>query len=109
MAKLMTALIAAEELDSGKLSLNDVVTVSPTANAKQGTQIWLDIGEKIAVEELIKSITIGNANDGSRREIKRLGRSFCEAYEQACQAVENDKNCIFRLLRNKRKYSIYGS
>ena len=39
MAKLMTALIAAEELDSGKLSLNDVVTVSPTANAKQGTQI----------------------------------------------------------------------
>lgn len=64
LAKLMTLLIAAEKIDSGELSLDDTVTVSAHANSMNGTQIWLDVGEKISVEELIKSITIGNANDG---------------------------------------------
>ncbi len=64
-AKLMAVLLAAESLESGKLSLDDTVTVSANANSKQGTQIWLDAGEKISAEELIKSITIGNANDAA--------------------------------------------
>ncbi|MGN0632352.1 MAG: D-alanyl-D-alanine carboxypeptidase family protein [Oscillospiraceae bacterium] len=63
MAKLMTVLITAEELEKGSVSLDEIVTVSANANSKQGTQIWLDAGEKISVEELLKSITIGNAND----------------------------------------------
>lgn len=63
MAKLMTVLIAAEAIESGELSLDDEATVSSNANSKQGTQIWLDVGERITVEELLKSIIIGNAND----------------------------------------------
>ena len=63
MAKLMTALICAEACESGDASMSDVVTVSSNANSKQGAQIWLDAGEKISVEELMKSIIIGNAND----------------------------------------------
>lgn len=63
MAKLMTVLMAAEALDSGGLSLDEQITVSSNANSKQGTQIWLDVGEKISAEELLKSIIIGNAND----------------------------------------------
>lgn len=64
LAKLMTLLIAAEKIQAGELSLDDTVTVSAHANSMTGTQIWLEVGEKISVEELIKSITIGNANDG---------------------------------------------
>ncbi len=63
MAKLMTALICAEACESGDISMSDTVTVSANANSKQGAQIWLDAGEKISVEELMKSIIIGNAND----------------------------------------------
>lgn len=63
LAKLMVLLIAAEMLDSGRLDMNEVVTVSANANSKEGAQIWLDKGEKIRVEELIKAITVGNAND----------------------------------------------
>ncbi len=62
-AKLMTLMIACEAVESGEIALDTVTTVSKNANAMLGTQIWLDIGEKISVEELIKSITIGNAND----------------------------------------------
>ncbi len=63
LAKLMTVLIAAEKIDAGEISTDDTVTVSAHANSMGGTQIWLNVGEKITVDELLKSITIGNAND----------------------------------------------
>ncbi|SDA20868.1 D-alanyl-D-alanine carboxypeptidase (penicillin-binding protein 5/6) [Ruminococcus sp. YE71] len=63
MAKLMTVLAAAECLENGSISLDDVAITSANANSEQGTQIWLEVGDKITVEELLKSIIIGNAND----------------------------------------------
>ena len=63
LAKLMTLLITAEKLQTGEIALGDKATVSKYANSMNGSQIWLDVGEKITVEELIKSITVGNAND----------------------------------------------
>lgn len=64
LAKLMTLLIAEEKIDKGKLQTDENVTASVNANSKGAPQIWLDVGESISVDELIKSITIGNANDG---------------------------------------------
>ena len=63
LAKLMTVLICAEECESGELSMSQTVKTSANANSKQGAQIWLDAGEEVSVEELMKSIIIGNAND----------------------------------------------
>lgn len=62
-AKLMTLLLVQEAAEAGDISYNDVVKVSGHANSMQGTQIWLDAGEEITVEELVKAITVGNAND----------------------------------------------
>lgn len=62
-AKLMTLLVAQEAVENGELSYDAKVTVSQYANSMQGTQIWLGTGEEITVEELIKSISVGNAND----------------------------------------------
>ncbi|MDD7428403.1 MAG: serine hydrolase [Oscillospiraceae bacterium] len=65
MSKLMTVLIAAEKMQSGELSEEDIFTVSEHANSMQGAQIWLMPGDKISVEELLKGIIIGNANDAA--------------------------------------------
>lgn len=65
LAKLMLALLAAEKIESGELSLTDTVTVSAKANSMPAPQIWMDKNEKISVEELIKAITISNANDAA--------------------------------------------
>lgn len=65
MNKLMTVLLAAEKIESGELSLNTIVKASENANSMQGAQIWLMPGESISVEELLKGIIIGNANDAS--------------------------------------------
>lgn len=62
-AKLMTLLLLCEAIERGELSLDTIVTVSKHANEQTGSQIWLDVGEKISIEELVISITVGNAND----------------------------------------------
>lgn len=63
--KLMTLLLTAEAVENGEIDLSQTATVSKYANSMQGTQIWLDVGEEISVEELVKAITVGNANDAS--------------------------------------------
>ncbi len=64
-AKLMTLLLLMEAIDDGKLSFDTVVKVSANANAQQGAQIWLNTGEEITLDELVKAITVGNANDAA--------------------------------------------
>lgn len=64
LTKLMTILLTSEKIETDKeFTLDKKLITSSTANSKQGSQIWLNVGEEIAVEELLKSITIGNAND----------------------------------------------
>lgn len=63
--KLMTVLLTAEEIETGNLTINDVLTVSSNANAQKGAVVWLMPGEEITVEELLKSVIVGNANDAS--------------------------------------------
>ncbi|MDE6599141.1 MAG: D-alanyl-D-alanine carboxypeptidase [Oscillospiraceae bacterium] len=65
MAKLMTVLLAAEHIEVGKLSLDSKLKTSEYANSMQGAQIWLMSGEEITVDELLKAVIIGNANDAS--------------------------------------------
>lgn len=92
-AKLMTLLIAAESIDSGDLSLKDTVTVSEYANSMQGSQIWLDKGEKISVEELVKSITVGNANDACVALAERIAGSEEKFVQIMNERAKNLKMC----------------
>ena len=62
-AKLMTLLLVMESIDRGELTFETVLKTSNYANSMQGAQIWLMPNEEITVDELIKAITVGNAND----------------------------------------------
>ena len=63
VTKIMPLLLFMEALDSGKISLTDTVTASPTAAGKGGSQIWLKEGEQMTVDELLRATAIGSAND----------------------------------------------
>ncbi|MBR6568654.1 MAG: D-alanyl-D-alanine carboxypeptidase [Clostridia bacterium] len=63
VTKIMPMLLFMEALDSGKLSLTDVVTASPDAASKGGSQIWLKEGEQMTVDELLRATAIASAND----------------------------------------------
>ena len=75
LAKLMVYLIAAEKIEAGELSFSDTATVSAKANSMQGAQIWLDTGEVITVDELMRSIAVGNANDACVALAERVAGS----------------------------------
>ena len=63
MVKIMTLLLTMEEIDQGKLTVEDTVTVSENAASMGGSQAFLDAGSVYTVNELIKSIVVGSAND----------------------------------------------
>jgi D-alanyl-D-alanine carboxypeptidase (penicillin-binding protein 5/6) len=65
MNKLMTVLTAAEETEAGRLPLDKTVYAPASVSEEKGASVWLEIGDSITVEELYKSVIIGNANDAA--------------------------------------------
>ena len=63
VTKVMTMLLIMEAIDSGKISWSDMVTASEEAAAKGGSQVFLKVGERMCVEEMVKSIAVSSAND----------------------------------------------
>lgn len=63
VTKIMPLLIVVEAIDSGKIKLTDVVTVSANASSKGGSQIWLKEGEQMTVDDLLKATAVYSAND----------------------------------------------
>lgn len=65
VTKMMVMLLIMEAVDSGKIQLTDKVIASPEACRMGGSQIWLEPGEEMTVEELMKAVGIVSANDAS--------------------------------------------
>ncbi len=63
ITKIMTILLVIEAIDTGKITINDMVTVSEDAAKKGGSQIWLEVGETMSVDDLLKAAVVGSAND----------------------------------------------
>lgn len=64
VTKIMTLLLIFEDLDKGKITLEDNVTVSDYAASMGGSQVFLEKGESQTVDTLIKCIAVASANDG---------------------------------------------
>ncbi|MFA5449849.1 MAG: D-alanyl-D-alanine carboxypeptidase family protein [Clostridia bacterium] len=65
MVKIMTLVIAFDNIDKGNLSLDQKITVSETAAGMGGSQMFLDAHKEYSVSDLIKGIVISSANDAS--------------------------------------------
>lgn len=75
MTKIMTLLLIMEKIDQGKIKLTDEVTISENASKMGGSQVFLQPGEVIKVEDLIKSICISSANDSAVAMAEYVGGS----------------------------------
>lgn len=65
LTKIATLAIVMRALRDGKTALNDMVTASPFATSFGGSQIWLEPGEQMSVQDLLYAVAVGSANDGS--------------------------------------------
>ena len=63
VTKIMTLLLVMEAVDTKKINLTDMVPVSEYAASMGGSQVYLQPGEELSVEEMIKCVVISSAND----------------------------------------------
>ncbi len=65
LTKMMTVYVVANELASGNLSLDEMVTVSEKAWRMPGSRMFIEVNRKVSVEDLLKGVVIQSGNDSS--------------------------------------------
>ena len=63
VTKIMSLLLVFEAMDEGKFDLNTTVFASEYASSMGGSQIWLEPGEQMSVNEMLKAVIVASAND----------------------------------------------
>jgi serine-type D-Ala-D-Ala carboxypeptidase (penicillin-binding protein 5/6) len=86
MTKIMTMLLIMEALDEGRLKMDEKVRASEYAASMGGSQIFLEPGEEMTTQELLKGIAIGSGNDASVAMAERIAGS-----EEAFVEMMNNK------------------
>ncbi|WP_404996036.1 D-alanyl-D-alanine carboxypeptidase family protein [Caldifermentibacillus hisashii] len=75
MTKIMTMLLIMEALEDGKIQWNEKVRTSEYAASMGGSQVFLEEGEEMTVDELLRAISISSANDASVAMAERIAGS----------------------------------
>lgn len=65
ITKIMTAYVVFKQLESGAISLDDMVTISEKAWRAPGSRMFIEVGKKISVENLLHGMIIQSGNDAS--------------------------------------------
>ncbi len=73
ITKIMTLLLAMEELEAGEISLDDEVYISEEAESQYGSQIWVSQGDEISLEEILSAVIIPSANDATVALAEHIG------------------------------------
>lgn len=63
MTKMMSMLLILEAIENDVIKWDEVLTISANASSMGGSQILLETGEKMTVEDLFKGVAVGSAND----------------------------------------------
>ena len=65
LTKLMTAHVAALEMQRGRLKADDLVTISEKAWRMGGSKMFVKVGDQVAVKDLLRGIIVQSGNDAS--------------------------------------------
>ena len=65
VTKVMTLLLVMEAIDAGTIRVDDTVSISANAASMGGSQVFLEEGEEMKLEDLLKSVVIASANDAA--------------------------------------------
>ncbi|WP_054957176.1 D-alanyl-D-alanine carboxypeptidase family protein [Paenibacillus dakarensis] len=75
ITKIMTMLLTMEALEDGRLKLTDKVRTSERAASMGGSQIFLEPGEEMTVDDMLKGIAMASGNDASVALAERIAGS----------------------------------
>lgn len=86
VTKIMTLLLFMEEVDRGNIRLDEEISVSEYAASMGGSQVYLEPGETMQAEEMLKCVIIASANDGAVALAEKVAGS-----EDAFVALMNER------------------
>ncbi len=75
VTKVMTMLLIVEAIESGRITLEDMVTTSEHAASMGGSQVFLEAGESMSVHDMLKAIVIASGNDASTAMAEHIAGS----------------------------------
>src|SRR5690554_127605 len=90
LTKLMTVYAVLHELNAGRLSLDDQVTVSEKAWRAEGSRMFIEVGTKVSVEKLLRGVIIQSGNDASIALAEHIAGSegtFAQLMNQYAQTL----------------------
>ncbi|HYB73280.1 MAG TPA: D-alanyl-D-alanine carboxypeptidase family protein [Candidatus Sulfotelmatobacter sp.] len=73
MLKMMVAVIVLDQVQAGTRKLDEPVTTSRRAEAMGGSQVYLKQGEVFPLEDMLKAVLIGSANDAAVAVAEHVG------------------------------------
>ncbi len=88
LTKIMTAYVVFDALQEGQISLDDEVTISEKAWRMQGSRMFIEVGKKIRVEDLLLGMIVQSGNDASVALAEYIGGSesvFAQMMNQFAQ------------------------
>ena len=75
MSKMMTMYVVFDAIKNGKLKMGDMLPVSEHAWKQEGSRMFLNVGEKAKVEDLIRGVIVQSGNDAAVVFAEGLGGS----------------------------------
>ena len=97
VTKIMSILLVLEAIDSGKISLEDEVPAGENRVKMGGSQIWLELGEKMTVNELFKAVVVASANDACTalgEYIAGSSQAFVKLMNEKAQSLGLENTCF---------------
>ena len=92
VTKLMTMLLAVENIENGRAHLEDSISASENAWGMGGSQIYLEPGEELSYRELLLSVALGSANDASVALAEHISGSV-ESFVEAMNLRAKELGC----------------
>lgn len=76
MTKMMGMLLILEDIEKNKHTFDEIVTTSSIAASMGGSQIFLEVGEQMSVDDMFKAVCINSANDAITALAEHFGGSL---------------------------------
>jgi D-alanyl-D-alanine carboxypeptidase (penicillin-binding protein 5/6) len=102
MAKMMTLLIAMDEIQAGNLNYDTQITISPRASKMGGSQIYLRAGSVWPLKNLLIATMVHSANDAAEAIGEKIGGS-AESFADLMNAKAQELG-----LKNSHFYDPHG-
>jgi D-alanyl-D-alanine carboxypeptidase (penicillin-binding protein 5/6) len=90
MSKVMTAYMVFDALKNGTISMNTLMPVSEKAWKKGGSKMFVEVGKKVSVEDLLKGVIVQSGNDATIVLAEGIAGDE-DAFAMAMTKVANDR------------------